>query len=432
MSKFERNNAEREQFVQVNGTNFVQNGKSLFLVGANYWQAMNLGMEIGGNRSRVLEDLAILKKYGVNNIRVMAASEGPQGLDWALDQIEKHGMTATVASRIPYHELRITLSNYWHWSGGFVQYVNWAENNKTPIPYPKGKDFDALTAYAARFYSDQEVAPKCQVIYRDLVRTIITRRNTVNGKLYKDDPIILTWELANEPQAIEGLNAHSILYEWIDSSAAYIKSLDSNHLVTTGAEGKNGKDWFITMHKSHNIGLYLKNSLQTFELSYLSSLYFYQDFASAHVWVENWGYYNSDDSSKENFDRAKNFMIQFLQDASDWSTKILKKPVYLAEYGLARDGWTGISKYDPAAPITNKNKFYKSLCDKVFELEKQNAFAGQAFWAYSGIARPTDPVPQWLGDPPHEPQGWYGVYDTDKEILEILKAHSEQVRQLGK
>ncbi|CAG8613003.1 11350_t:CDS:2 [Ambispora gerdemannii] len=430
MSKYELENYQlpsssptfpTASFVKVNGTSFEQNGKPLFLTGANYWQAMNLGMAVGGNRTRVLADLAKLKEYGVNNIRVMAASEGPpgepyrmypalmnspgeydenvfEGLDWFLDQLEKYGMTATM-----------TLSNYWHWSGGFAQYVNWAENGKTPIPYPKGPDFEALEAYAARFYSDPTVEPRCQEIYRNLVHTVVTRRNTINGKLYRDDPVILTWELANEPQAIKGSNAHDIIYKWIDSSAAFIKSLDSNHLVSTGAEGKNGKEWFVTMHTSENI-----------------------DFASAHVWVENWGYYNSSDPSAENFEHAKQFMLNFLQDASNWSTNILKKPVYLAEYGMARDGWTKTSKYDPAAPVTNKNKYYKALADKVFELEKEKAFSGHAFWAYSGIARPSDPAPQWLGDPPHESPGWYGVYDSDKETLEIIGAHARQVEQLLK
>jgi mannan endo-1,4-beta-mannosidase len=73
--------------------------------------------------------------------------------------------------------------------------------------------------------------------------------------LYKDDPNIFAWELANEPQAINvGNNSHDIIFKWIDDTAKYIKELDENHLVSTGAEGKNGEDWFITMHKSPHIG----------------------------------------------------------------------------------------------------------------------------------------------------------------------------------
>lgn len=46
--------------------------------------------------------------------------------------------------------------------------------------------------------------------------------------------------------------------------------------------------------------------------------------------------------------------------------------------------------------------------------------------AYSGIARPTDSAPQWLGDPPHEPPGWYGVYDTDSTV-EVIRKYAERV-----
>ena len=30
----------------------------------------------------------------------------------------------------------------------------------------------------------------------------------------------------------------------------------------------------------------------------------------------------------------------------------------------------------------------------------------------------------WLGDPPHEPQGWYGVFDTDEALRAEVRAHA--------
>src|SRR2546429_9926843 len=69
---------------------------------------------------------------------------------------------------------------------------------------------------------------------------------------------------------------------------------------------------------------------------------------------------------------------------------------------MARDAWSGVSKYSPLATITNKTKYFTSLANKVFELEKQKACTGHMFWAFAGIARPSDPTPSWIGDPPHE------------------------------
>ncbi|CAG8671036.1 5434_t:CDS:2, partial [Paraglomus brasilianum] len=51
--------------------------------------------------------------------------------------------------------------------------------------------------------------------------------------------VIFAWELANEPQIVW----RKIVRTWIEESARVIKDLDANHLVTTGAEGKNEKDW---------------------------------------------------------------------------------------------------------------------------------------------------------------------------------------------
>jgi hypothetical protein len=68
-----------KEFIEVNGTLFKKNDKSHYIIGANYWQAINLGAPENGNRSRVLKDLEILKKYGVNCVRIIAGSEGPNG-----------------------------------------------------------------------------------------------------------------------------------------------------------------------------------------------------------------------------------------------------------------------------------------------------------------------------------------------------------------
>ncbi|CAG8677427.1 4477_t:CDS:2 [Funneliformis caledonium] len=406
-----------KEFIKVNGTQFKKNDKSYYIIGANYWQAMNLGASEGGNKSRVLKDLKILKENGINCVRIMAGSEGPegepyrmypalmnspgdynenvfQGLDWFLAQLNQFNMTVIM-----------TLSNYWHWSGGFAQYVNWADPSKS-IPYPP--DYSSFERYAARFYSDSTIYSTTQAYYLAHIKSVITRKNTITGQLYKDDPNIFAWELVNEPQAINvGDNSHDIVFKWIDDTAKFIKDLDANHLISTGSEGKNGKDWFITMHKSPHV-----------------------DFTSAHVWVENWGYYNSDDSSLENYQKAETFMLNFLQNVSDWSTQTLKKPLLVGEYGMARDAWSGVSKYSPLATTTNKEKYFTSLSNKIFEMEKQNACTGHVFWAFSGIARPSDPAPTWIGDPPHEPPGWYSVYDSDKNVLNIFAKHAKQVAEL--
>src|SRR5215208_2363330 len=68
----------RDGFVTVGGTEFRLEGRSYHFVGANYWQAMNLASRgPGGDRQQLLRELDEMKAHGITNLRIMAATEGP-------------------------------------------------------------------------------------------------------------------------------------------------------------------------------------------------------------------------------------------------------------------------------------------------------------------------------------------------------------------
>lgn len=52
---------------------------------------------------------------------------------------------------------------------------------------------------------------------------------------YKSSSAILSWESCNGPRC-HGCDS-SIIYHWASITSAYIKSLDSMHMVTLGEEG---------------------------------------------------------------------------------------------------------------------------------------------------------------------------------------------------
>lgn len=118
--------------------------------------------------------------------------------------------------------------------GGFAQYVSWVTKEK--IPYPASWDsikheltngsLESFMNFTDKFYKDPKVSYATQKIFKEHIRTIITRINKYTGLAYKNDPTIFSWELANEPQ--------SPSIDWVNETARYIKSLDSNHLVTAG------------------------------------------------------------------------------------------------------------------------------------------------------------------------------------------------------
>ncbi|CAO3683012.1 unnamed protein product [Umbelopsis ramanniana] len=366
---------------------------------------MNLASDFnwGGNRTRLENELAHLQSIGIDNLRIMAASEGPDdqpfrmrpslmpspgiynehilaGLDFLLDALDRHSMTAVV-----------TLNNYWHWSGGFAQYVSWADND-SDIPYPPSwipnpvnnystGSYDEFYDYAYRFYDDDTVSSAANQLFKNHIDTIMMRRNSISGKLYNEDPVIMAWEIANEPQLAPK--------KWTSEIAKFIRQRSPYQLVTAGIEGKYGFEDFWNTHSSSDI-----------------------DYTTCHLWVENWGIYNASDSSSSNLQSALDYADSFVSNCSGWAVG-MGKPMVLEEFGMARDAWLDPSiplyKYNPGTATTNKDTYYQHLFRLIQKLASHGASAGANFWAYSGEGYPSDSPNSfdmvWIGDPQHEPRG---------------------------
>ncbi|KAI8351816.1 glycoside hydrolase superfamily [Choanephora cucurbitarum] len=373
---------------------------------------MNLGAseENGGDRARLCQELDQMKAMGVNNLRVMASSEGPddqpyrmrpslqpspgiynqaifEGLDYLLDQMGQRNMTAVM-----------TLNNFWQWSGGFGQYVAWI--TQEAIPYPT-KEFDPFVKFCQRFYDDPTIREQVKTLFYDHIRTIQTRVNTFNQKIYHQDPVIMSWQIANEPQLGPPW--------WYQETARFIKEGAPYQLVSAGIESKEDQADFNHAHDNA-----------------------YVDYCTCHCWVENWGQYDPNEPTHISLDHAKEFAIEFIRTRGQWSQEI-NKPIILEEFGMARDGWRNPTdrayKYLPSTPTQHKDEYYATLFQQIEQLP---IYAGDGFWAYGGIGRSTDEPNQfnmvWLGDPPHEPKGWYSVYDTDSTV-KIIQGHFKQLER---
>ena len=410
-----------KNFVTVKDGGFLRNGKLYHFMGANYWKGQNLASTgESGNRERLKRELDQMKAAGIRNLRVLALSEGPEGspyrilpavqdrpadlkeemmtgLDYLLIELRKRDMTAVMV-----------LNNFWPWSGGMAQYMLW--NGAGAIPYPPpapGGSWDAYQRYAAGFYGNADAMAQCDAA----VKKIITRRNSITGKNYVDDPTIMAWELCNEPR---GINHAAEMKLWIDRSAAMIKGLDPRHLITTGAEGYtsspeySGTD-FMTMHEGKDI-----------------------DYTTAHIWIQNWGWY---DPAKhdETYASAKQKMLDYLERHAEESRK-LGKPFVLEEFGIMKDG----GDFNPDATTVHRDEYYAAVFEAVLQYMRQGQASGVNFWAWGGEGRPKKPGTMWAkgdeltGDPPHEPQGWYSVYDIDKNTQAVIKEFSKKIRELNK
>ena len=108
-------------------------------------------------------------------------------------------------------------------------------------------------------------------------------QNTINGRVYRADPTILSWSLINEPRCEVGVtpDCPGRLDSWYSEMARHLKSVDSNHLVSTGSEGffaGSDGDWV-----GKNPGSWASASGQQF-LANTKDM----DFAVAHAWPDNW------------------------------------------------------------------------------------------------------------------------------------------------
>jgi len=409
-------------FVTVDGTAFRVDGAPYHFVGANYWQAMNLASKgAGGNRRQFLRELDDMKAHGITNLRIVAASEGPDteplrivpallqspgvynedlldGLDFAIKALADRDMKAIM-----------TMGNMWHWSGGFGQFLVWA-GVATAIPYPPprpGGDWDEYQKFAAQFYGNAQAVS----YYLDHVTKIVTRYNKYTHTLYRDEPAIMAWELANEPRALSHVDAY---LAWVDQSARLIKSLDHNHLVTTGSEGD-------TSDPSYSGTEYLRD--HSFRAI---------DYGTTHVWVQNWGWYDPL-RPDETYAPAVALAEAYI-DSHVARTVALDKPIVFEEFGMARD----LNNFEPTSATTMRDRYYPEIFGHLYALAQIDAVAGTNFWAYAGEARPVAPGMFWrpgdpfLGDPPHEQQGWYSVYDSDRSTLAVIQRFSRLMTDLDR
>src|SRR4029079_14870652 len=89
--------------------------------------------------------------------------------------------------------VQLCLTNWWRDTGGVTQYLRWVGiNDAADDSYNLGINNEK----AVLFYSN----PETRRLYKEHIEKLATRRNTITGVLYRDDPAIFGWELMNEAQ----------------------------------------------------------------------------------------------------------------------------------------------------------------------------------------------------------------------------------------
>ena len=411
--------AQQSGFVRVQGQQFTLNGQPYRYIGANYWYGGLLATQGNTGRKRLRKELNFLKKKGVTNLRVMVGAEGlthgyqyrvlqplqPEpgkfdesimaGLDYLLAELGKRDMKAV-----------LHFTNTWEWSGGLGQYLEWNGYAGQPLPKAPGYDWGKYQAYIAQFYTCEP----CKSQVDTYVRYVLGRTNSRTGTKYVDDPAIMAWEIINEPRPM-GAAAVPAFEAWMKQVAALVKSVDKNHLLTTGSEGDiatdNNMAVYQRLHADPNI-----------------------DYLTIHIWPKNWGWFR-DTATARSLPGVLSKTTAYVDKHAAVATE-LRKPLVVEEFGLPRDGQV----FTPAASTALRDQYYAALFGMMTAggTPASQTLAGYNFWSFGGAARPVPGQVFWkagdayLGDPGGEEQGLNSVFDSDKSTWKLIKSFRKTLK----
>jgi len=262
-----------------------------------------------------------------------AYNDGPTGLerlDWVLHEARARGLLVT-----------LVFTNNWRDFGGMDQYLRWY----------------GLSQHH-QFYTDERV----RQAFKDWMTHLVTRTNSVDGTLYRDDPAIFAWELANEPRTLNYENYDSLegwdtgtMTRWADEMSRHLESLDPNHMVAVGDEGflsggRNGWPYEAPY------------GVDSEALARLPSV----DFGTYHLYPDHWGL-------------GHRFGNDWIEDHVALSRRV-GKPVLLEEYGIHVR-----RQHDTSGPIEHGWPRREVAYLNWNRLVLERGGAASMFWMLSGI-----------------------------------------------
>ncbi|KAJ7743019.1 glycoside hydrolase [Mycena maculata] len=297
-------------FVTTSGTRFHLNGAEYTLVGSNaYWLPL-----MGYSEADINLALNDIVTSGATTVRTWGFNEvtSPSGIYFHLwtgatatvnTGANGLGMLDTVIAAAKAHGIRliISLTNNWNNYGGMDTYTAQLLGSGQPHDY---------------FYTN----PTVIAAFKAYVQAVVTR--------YVDEPTVLGWELANEPRCAGSTTVASAnctvstITTWATTMSAFIKSIDSNHLVAIGDEGFFNDPGNSDYAYQGSTGIDFAANIK------IPSI----DFGTFHMYPESWG--ESD---------TVPWGVQWITNHATVMTSA-NKPVIMEEFGLT-DASTRASAY---------------------------------------------------------------------------------------
>jgi mannan endo-1,4-beta-mannosidase len=195
-------------------------------------------------------------------------------MDYVIDSAKRHNI------RVIIH-----FTDNWEYYGGVSVYAKWAGVQK----------------------NDFWTNGRCKELFKQTIDAYVKRKNTVSGVMYKDDPAIFAFDLMNEPRNESDLTSKQ-MNDWVAEMSSYVKSIDPNHMVTTGMEG-----FFLKEDGTHYSGTDFIGSHKPAAI----------DFCTFHIYPANqYNHYSAG--------TTKWLIEEYIKQGHEK----VKKPVVMEEYGI--------------------------------------------------------------------------------------------------
>jgi mannan endo-1,4-beta-mannosidase len=328
-----------QSFIRVNNTDLYSGNNKFYFIGGNaYYCASKAAL---GDTNSILEIFSEMKMNNMNVLRILGFYDSDDSTNPAVIQYKPgvynekalQAMDHVIWKAAEYNlKVIISLVNNWEDYGGMNQYVKWYSkflgmkdltSNKR-ILIRKSGNSDKFYNYFITdnlTHDDFYTNTKIKEWYKHYTEMIINRVNTRTLISYKNDPAIFSWELANEPESSD--RSGKITHDWIKEMSAFIKSIDSNHMVGTGEEG------FDVDRKNYS-AVYLNYNSQEWIFNGIKGIGFYEntglkniDYGCAHLYNEGWNFN----------DISGNVWIQDHKNICN----LFNKPFILGEFGTRND-----------------------------------------------------------------------------------------------
>lgn len=425
---------QKESFLKVSDKSFERFCRPYYTAGFNAYELVEAAMvsrraETVGDRSgaQIVDDtLRQAAARGMNTVRMWAHTttalypfqvapgkydeRGLKSLDFVLETARKYGL-----------QVILSFIDNWKYYNGVDQYVDWSSTapkrtmdspfkdlvgDPTAAIYGTGPAGEELKRYEterhALFFSD----PDAKKFYKNHVAFLINRNNSINGRVYRDDPTIIAWNLINEPRCESWLasnkDCNKRFQNWLAEMSTHVRSLDPNHLITIGSEGFYGDSTPQLMQ--YNPQAWARELGQDFVMNTnLPNI----DFATVHAWPDNWMLPQ---------DKIPAFLDKWVQSHMTAGANLSSgsKPIMFEEFGkkLNADQQTEWMIQQLRDPI------YQSTYASVEKaIDGKQPIAGSLFWKLA--------IPVFDGQ---DARGPYGVDESDSTMA-VIQDHSEFMKR---